>query len=401
MKLRRIFHLFLLFVPFFVAGNADAVMGDASEQKIRVLFRYDDFSATSNTLLDSTVFSVFYDAGIQLAVGVIPYTGNATFLVPDEKSMLLRNFIEAGVVYPTLHGYAHQFFEQGRGEFAGRSYTDQYERIESGKKILEESLGVSVKAFFPPWNEYDEITLRVLYEHGFDLLSAKVMDVPAVPDIPMHYLPAVSDLQGLKDNIRLVRRSDDPSSFIVVLFHSYDVDLERGAGISTNQLATKLEWLNTQPDLETPRWDDLLKSGVDLSYERLLANQKGFMSQDKLPLFWRSGVTDIFLPHVYWSMEYVPVPVRWHYHAKVFVYSLVFLLPGWFVVMRFRKFLIRFIPVGKYLLPLILLIVMVLVYLYAIRDGYVIGWLSWPVLMLLGGMFVGWCWVFFPPWMHE
>ena len=387
MKFRGIFCHILWFVFFFVSAAAGAVADEHKEQKIQVFFRYDDFSATSNTMLDSMVFSIFEKAGVQLAVGIIPFAGEAMLPVPDEKSELLRGFVDAGVVLPALHGYDHVFFEQGRGEFAGRSYEDQYRRIKAGKIFLEESLGVPVRVFIPPWNEYDENTLRVLYEQGFDLLSAGVMDVPAVPDFPMRYLPAVSLLHGLKKNISLARRSNDPSPAIVVLIHSYDIDVEKEDGSSPAELATMLDWISLQSDLVTPRWDDL--PGSDFSYERLLANQKGFMSQDKLPLFLWAGVKDVYLPSVYWSREYVPVPSRWYYVLKVIVYSLIGIFLGLFVMIRSGKFFIRLHPAAKYLIPIFTLAAMLLVYFYTTRGGDVIGWLSWPVLMVLVGVFAG------------
>lgn len=83
------------------------------------------------------------------------------------------------------HGYRHEQTIDGQhrwSEFAGGlSYDDQYASIREGKALLEKLLGscVDFRVFTPPAHKYDDTTLDVLEELGFDVLSAAAYPHPA------------------------------------------------------------------------------------------------------------------------------------------------------------------------------------------------------------------------------
>jgi len=71
-----------------------------------------------------------------------------------------------------MHGYHHQAWRTDKfSEFMGLSYSDQYDKLSAGKALLN-SLGLSVSLFTPPWDTYDETTVRALQKLNFRMLSA-------------------------------------------------------------------------------------------------------------------------------------------------------------------------------------------------------------------------------------
>lgn len=114
-------------------------------------------------------------------LGVVPDCQDPKLLVdepyPDFWKLISDLKISGWEV--AQHGYQHLYTEKNvntilRGrddsEFAGLSYSDQFQKISNGKAILENK-GIEVDVFMAPGHAYDETTLKALKDSGFNFLT--------------------------------------------------------------------------------------------------------------------------------------------------------------------------------------------------------------------------------------
>ena len=153
--------------------------------KIILVFRFDDYSAKSNTEFELQIIDIFRKYNIPLTIGVIPFEVKENVLDPkpqgnielDEyKSGILKEVAQEGIVEVALHGYSHQSHsEQFIGsEFRGLDIEKQKEKIRKEKNFLEDRLDTTIYTFIPPWNQYDQNTLKVLDSFNFRCISAGI-----------------------------------------------------------------------------------------------------------------------------------------------------------------------------------------------------------------------------------
>ncbi len=265
-KKLSLFILFLILLfSFSMPGFSECA------KKINLVFRYDDYSSRSPTELERKVFEDFARLRFHLTVGIVPYIVSRDELDPsfqelmplgEDKIFLLRTFMNSGVVTPALHGYSHQTAKKdlsGLGsEFRGLSYPDQLQRIEKGKKYLEDRLGQNIGIFIPPFNIYDKNTLKVAEKLGFLTFSAGLYSTPDKSS-GLNFLPATADLSGLRSTLEDAVRSSFSSCVVVVLFHPYDfmkIDKDRGM-MSYQQFQDLLEWVSGQKDVVVVPLDEI------------------------------------------------------------------------------------------------------------------------------------------------
>ncbi len=174
-------------------ANAEAERAAAGGRYLIV--RYDDYAprvaenqAHQGIELERRLFELFdrYDA--KLVVGVIPepvsgdidgydpYVADADWLSRPEDPwvVLLREYVDLGVVEPALHGYQHNRRTPAGhrpGEFAAQPYEWQRDELEKGRAKVAATVGRSVDVFVPPWNAWDANTARALSELGIPWLS--------------------------------------------------------------------------------------------------------------------------------------------------------------------------------------------------------------------------------------
>ncbi|MCL5279326.1 MAG: DUF2334 domain-containing protein [Planctomycetes bacterium] len=264
--------------------------------RITVVFRFDDYSTRSNTAIEAGVFEAFKRSGACGTVGVVPYAwcGFGQHPRPQEvapltveKAAVLRDAAGQGLLDVVMHGYSHEVTGPGT-ELAGLDYDEQFERIRRGRTLLAELLGTTVATFVPAWNSYDEATLRVLRDLGFQCLSADTWGMPGFEaSCPLKFLPSGCDLNGLREAIAEARRTRDPSAIIVVLFHPYDL-LESHAvqgQWSFEAFEELLAWTVSQPDVVVKTIGQLLETKVDLSARRLADNQRRMRVPGYIPPF--------------------------------------------------------------------------------------------------------------------
>ena len=118
-------------------------------------------------------------------------------------------------------------------------------------KLLEGMIEAPVSTFVPPWNRYDENTLRALEALGFSTLSADNKRRAVTKAYKLNFLPYSCSISKLRDAVKASRTSSDPQSVIVVLFHEYDfneIDQKRGR-ITYQEFYELLNWLKSQKDV--------------------------------------------------------------------------------------------------------------------------------------------------------
>lgn len=195
----------------------------------KIIFRFDDISASSGVDIEKAIFDAFLAQRIPLTVGVIPFecAGDVHVATPqeevpltDSKFSLLRHLQDEGFEM-AQHGFSHQV-RAGYGfhtEFVGRPFDDQLSRIARGKHYLETQL--KIESFIPPWNGYDGITIRALEALDFRTLSADPYGY-VYPESLLQYMPANITLPDLSRTVESARACFTPSKLIVVLLHAYE-----------------------------------------------------------------------------------------------------------------------------------------------------------------------------------
>jgi hypothetical protein len=241
-----------------------AAQAASAEQKIVVVFRYDDYSSTSHTDIEVRTIEAFRSRGLSLTVAVMPFTdyeqaGNVRnengAPLSASKAGILKSAIEDGAVDVALHGFSHEAISRWSGltEFKGLDYTSQALRIEKGKNRLEDALGIEVTAFIPPFNSFDETTLRALETLGFTTLSAH-LDEEGYGSVTsrLRFIPATAGVDNLRVVVESARTLPDPQPVIVVLFHPYDfLEVDKALGsFALQELIDLLDWLTDQEDVD-------------------------------------------------------------------------------------------------------------------------------------------------------
>jgi len=259
-----------------------------SRKHITVVFRYDDISEISDTVLETKIISAFHSNGMAFTTAVIPFVFNGyqgdpsldqadaeNIPLGSEKFDLLNSAVQDGIVEVSMHGYSHQTIpaEGGHREFEGLDYASQYKKISTGVEYLNERLDIPVNTFVPPWNRYDTNTLKALDKLGFTVLSANQSGVHA-GDSSLLFLPSTCELNELQNTVINARKGVDPRPIIVTLFHQFDI-LGNDVNIPLMDFAefsSLLEWLKVQDDVEVLTLQQALAQNPGLNAHRYQYN---------------------------------------------------------------------------------------------------------------------------------
>lgn len=208
--------------------------------KSYIIFRYDDYGKTDETQashrVDQNVLDIFANNEFPLTVAAIP----EPLSLQPENIQLLKQFVDTAGGEVALHGWDHKynshlFATDGiKSEFKSLSYGAQLRRILAGKEQLETWFDHPVHTMVPPWNSYDEMTLRACYAAGIQVVSADVYG-PFSPEAPVLLLPTTLSLGGLTPLISRWSSDPKPGRIAVVSFHSYDLS-ESDSSRATNSL---------------------------------------------------------------------------------------------------------------------------------------------------------------------
>jgi len=206
--------LFNLIIFFLFNSSLEA-------QSIKLVFRYDDFTLTTDSLNEGVV-NIFQKHHIHLVLGVIPCDKNEKLVLEQNYPFLqqLKNGVKNHSIEIALHGLNHQ--KIGNGEFGNIDKKEQYRRMNKGKLLLDSIFAIKVLTFIPPWNAYDENTLMVMQQLGFKVISSALCVGQAFSNDSITYFPhTVADLNQLPC---VLSQNKNRDGIIVVMFHSYDFD---------------------------------------------------------------------------------------------------------------------------------------------------------------------------------
>jgi predicted deacetylase len=235
-------------------------------RQIILIFRYDDPSAISNTVLESRLLALFERYGVPVTFGVIPFvcdgdihdTGRQGFLeFPADKAQLFKDYIDKGCLEIALHGHSHQNHSGAPAgqysEFANLNSNEQCRRIREGRALLEELFGTTVTTFIPPWNQFDKHTVEALLDNGFETLSAAGYSRVDAKYGAMNIVPSTCLLSALEEAVEEARGWSRYHPVINVRMHDYDFSEsnDQRSSVSLTQLERLLTWINNQDDLRT------------------------------------------------------------------------------------------------------------------------------------------------------
>jgi len=313
----------------------------SSRPTVALVFRFDDYSARSDTALEKPILESFRRTHTPLTVSVIPRVASISSFdpspqegvpLPEEKIQLLKAALRAGGVEVALHGFSHQTvrrkignvflkpFGRYHSEFIGVDEASQRKKISEGRGILERELGVRAETFVPPWNGYDQTTLRVLESLGFTTFSAARRG-PVDLASPLHFLPRTCDLQEVQSAVRAARESLADGPLVVVLFHHYDfVESDPQAGqLSLPDLDKTLDWVSAQSDLRVMTLGDASRLLPDTGARQFYWNRNALLWQITPP--WVNLT-------IHWPPRGVYLSLPAARRAKIFLWCVVLLLYG-------------------------------------------------------------------------
>jgi peptidoglycan/xylan/chitin deacetylase (PgdA/CDA1 family) len=237
--------------------------------------------------MGTELLSVFQKHNIPCTYGVIPYASDSftddpanCVAIDPETAGRLTGAVRSGLIEVAMHGLTHgdnAIAPKGPGsesEFRGLGYSSQLRMLSVGKATLESLYHVKVTTFIPPWNSYDENTLRALADLGFDLVSSSGQ-THGIPEDDrsrrLRFLPYTCMPGHEREAVQFARISSDPDPIIVILLHPFNfAEYDRDRGRFTRQsLDDLLSWLAAQPDVATRTLGGAAKMDRDLSYQRL------------------------------------------------------------------------------------------------------------------------------------
>lgn len=197
-----------------------------AQGQIPVVFRYDDYTAglcEDVFFVEKRLFEIHDKYHIPLAVGVIPMGWSVPLADDPERLILLKEFINKGIAEIGIHGFSHEnhSVDAVNSEFRDVPYNIQLEKLSLSKKYLNKWLNHDVTIFMPPWNTYDENTLKILELLDFSILSASFYGGPKAepPLVSVPYWATIP--KEAMQFIKLIERQTDYPP-VIFLLHAYD-----------------------------------------------------------------------------------------------------------------------------------------------------------------------------------
>ena len=266
---------------------------------MRIIFRYDDFSAGAAVSLetDRMVFDLFLQYRLALLVGVTPRMSGAIHNLKNEvfhhlerdadRIALLRKGLEQGWQL-ALHGFNHQSTGSVQAsEFAGQPREVQAAKIEEGLQILRPCFpGAALDVFIPPWDSFDGTTADCLADQGFRVICG-TYTTRGFGHPKVSFVPSLFETRGLVDYLThysvedLKRVAGD--GWLVVTLHGYNFDGSRkGCFVSIPALSETLKKLQDsgvsvgviptgeKPSLLNARQESILKGKLLLCRRKLV-----------------------------------------------------------------------------------------------------------------------------------
>ena len=404
-KKQIVFIFSLLVFIFFVNLYSDII----PSEKIILAFRIDDYGLDPANFYIK-LFKTIEEKNLAITLGVVPYeygrsNDNSSIKninpLSQKEIYILKEGIENKNVEIALHGYFHKNNLRNtlkfKSEFYGVDYRTQLKKIASGKKYLEETFGIPITTFIPPWNTYDATTLQILEDLNFSCISAANYGLTAVKESTLKYLPYTTDLLHIKDAVKNARKvKGSEPGIVVVLFHAFDFYENQeyyenefvytsGANIKANiyykDFEDLLTWVASQEDIEVLTIDQVIKLNLDLDWKRCLNNKK--------IKGWIPAPSFVYPSNYYY---YLSSDTFNYNRIKCLIYPILFylLLLGfsitisYFLGMSILTIKRNFIFLFKYGIPFITM----LFFIYSFRD-FVLGSKGLMTIITLLGVYSG------------
>jgi len=192
---------------------------------IRVAFRFDDPSETSNQLIEAGVIDALRRHRACATFAVIPFrmVDGVKVSLSAARAKPLVEAARDGIIEIALHGHTHQRRAPEPAaptELAGLSEDEQHSMIQEGCVHLENIFGRHITGFVPPYNSYDRGTLTALESNDFRYFSAGTIQVDyqgRLKSVPQ--TAYLKDIPWLFDE---ARRYQNAYPVIVIVMHHFD-----------------------------------------------------------------------------------------------------------------------------------------------------------------------------------
>jgi len=289
--------VFSIVISVIISAHAKA---EESSDKLKIILRYDDYSNFTSMEVAESFIDAAKSVGAGVLVGVIPFPYDdypdsyvpGTVLPPllsQEKLALLKKHVTDGTIEIAVHGYSHENNVSGgrKSEFSGLPENKQVLLLRMAKESLESATGARIRAFVPPFNQYDATTLKALQDTGFEILSAG-MESYSQTDAGLMFLPGTAYIDQLKDVVSSCLSKGHTDAAVVVTVHPYDIvesgeklpEFRKGRGqVSMQSINDELKQIVKSDAVQPSSIGMLLDSGEDLSIERWKANLRLKMSE--------------------------------------------------------------------------------------------------------------------------
>ena len=230
---------------------------------VDVVFRFDDFRLHSDSLQDQLLETFYYNE-IPISLAVVPCSNDTLYLEGGSYLAMLRSMNSDGMAEIALHGLNHRRVAEN-GEFAGVALEKQIEMISKGKHYLD-SLFSSTVTFIPPWNSYDDNTLKALEYLDVECISSCMTIGQPLTSERLAYFPETIDHPS-----KLLKAIDDNRNrrgVIVLMFHHYDFDQE----FTIQDLDVLLKSLKNMDNVNCYTFKMLCNRNIKSDKGRFLAN---------------------------------------------------------------------------------------------------------------------------------
>lgn len=233
---------------------------------IRIAFRFDDPSETSNQVVERGIVDVLSAHGACATFACIPFRlvdGERISLSRARAAPLIRA-AQDGIIEVALHGHSHVRHTLPSAlpsEFATRSVQEQEALIVEGSAHFAEIFGKRPLGFVPPWNTFDDASLTALESAGFEYISAGAEHASRKRTAlkQLHRTSHLSQIDAVVSECERFRQRQYTS---ILVMHHYDF-FESGskqAVIDLNGFHCILDRLTEIPDLRIASLADLART---------------------------------------------------------------------------------------------------------------------------------------------
>lgn len=252
----------LLIVPMLLLGYYVAIQ-NVETSKPKVIIRFDDYGVWCNQdwiQIEEEIIRLHEKYNVKLTYAVIPesryplvrhtlspqsYPAKVdsmratTFLPPltedSQRVIILRDAVQKGVIEVALHGYYHPkgYSNTDKNtEYYNIPYDTQYWKLNNGKNILDSLFNTNVTTLVPPHNTYDNLTLDLIQEFGFNCISAKQnsFDAPLDDRLQIRYLwYTTADCKEFFNTLKRPHYTNEPVQILMLHHTNFTTDGVRDA----------------------------------------------------------------------------------------------------------------------------------------------------------------------------